>query len=176
MNIKATIIVLMMMSFFMVSCTSLFNSHESVAVDKLYVYKKCPLFFHKFEIAGKKYESNDVSQVSVIMKLSDLTQSLASNTEAREVFNDAVREMNQDKLVKDAKPGKRVIKKIYIEQKCPTYEYSPKFVAVKLTDMFKAEDNITYVVISLDKMVFQMEKHKHTKEIFNNVVMKLNEE
>ena len=158
-------------------CASIFTPLKEVAVDKLYVQKQCPTFNHSFDIPGKKYQTNEVSETSVVMKLEDLTMALSSNTKAREIFNTSITESNKETLVKDESVGidaERVVKRIYVNRECPKYYYSPEFSAKKLLPAFTPEANTTYVVVSLEKMVFQMEKHKKEKETYNTSVDDLN--
>lgn len=158
-------------------CASVFTPLKEVAVDKLYVQKQCPTFNHSFDIPGKKYQSNDVSETSVVMKLEDLTLALSSNTKAREIFNASITESNKETLVKDESVGsdaERVVKRIYVNRECPKYYYVPEFNAKKLTPTFTPASNTTYVVIPLEKMMFQMEKHKKEKDVFNESVDDLN--
>ena len=165
------------MALSLTGCASLFTSFKGVVVDKVYVPKQCPTFDHQFEIPGKKYKSNDTEETTLVTRLDDLTISLARNTKARELFNVAVTESNKETLVRDESiddPSERVTKRIFVDRECPKYYYSPEFTAKKLTQTFTPEDGVTYVVILLDNMVFQMEKHKKEKEVFNGVVDDLN--
>ncbi len=158
-------------------CASIFTPLKEVAVDKLYVSKQCPTFNHSFDIPGKKYQTNEVSETSVVMKLEDLTLALSSNTKARQIFNDSITESNKEIMVKDESVGadaERVVKRIYVNRECPKYYYSPEFAAKKLLPTFTPEPATTYVVISLEKMVFQVEKHKTEKTTFNKSVEELN--
>lgn len=164
-------------TFLTTGCASIFTSLKEVAVDKLYIQKQCPTFNHQFEIAGKKYKSNDVSETSVVMSLDDFTTSLAKNTKARELFNTSVVESNKETLVKDESvenPSERVVKRIYVDRQCPKYYYSPEFTAKKLTPAFTPVENTTYVVVTLDNMTFQLEKYKTEKDVFNTSVDELN--
>ena len=173
--LKLIIILTLIVGF--TGCGSVFNRYEEVAVDKLYLKKQCPTFEHSFEIPAKKFQSNDMDGYYVVMDIEALTYSLVSNTQAREIFNRHIADINKEVFIKDesaSNSSKRVVKKIFVDQVCPEYHYTPEFVVRKLTKTFESTPNITYVVIPLDKMIFQMEKHKKTREYFNKEVKKLN--
>lgn len=158
-------------------CSSLFTQHKEVAVDKLYIQKQCPIFTHTFEINGRKYKTNDTIETVVVLPIDSLTESLAKNTKAREIFNNSIIESNKEVLVPDTSVGsgaERVVKRIYVDRVCPQYHYTPEFNAKKLTHNFIPNENTTYVVIPLDNLITQLEKHKKTKEVFNSTVDELN--
>lgn len=176
-NIKWMSMLLIAMLVFVGGCSKSTHvtKYDEVAVDTLYEKNQCPCFEHEFEFNGKKYTTNDVQKTSIVMPLKELTLSLSANTTARETFNETVRKMNKPVLVKDiSKSPHRVVKKVFIQQKCPSYYYSPAFKAKKLTPSFVPTDNTTFVVIPMDNMMFQLEKHKKTKAIFNDSVKKIN--
>lgn len=175
---KSRTLIAVAFSIFLLSgCSSFFTFYKEIAIDKVYVPKQCPTFDHQFEIPGKKYKSNDVTETTLVTRLDDLTISLARNTKAREIFNNTIIESNKETMVKDTSfdnPSERVVKRVYVDRECPKYYYSPEFTAKKLTPTFTPEEGVTYVVITLDNMVFQMEKHKKEKDVFNGVVDDLN--
>lgn len=165
------------LSLFTVGCIPFINKEKEIAIDKVYVQKQCPTFEHGFEIVGRKYTTNESPTTSVVLKLDDLTIALASNTKARETFNKSVVESNKEVFVKDttaSENAERTVKKIFVDRKCTKYNYSPEFNVRKLTSEFKPLENTTYVVVTLDNLTFEIEKHKKLKNIFNESVEKLN--
>jgi hypothetical protein len=166
-------------SMFLGGCSlnSFFTTFDEVAIDKHYVPKQCPTFNHQFEIPAKKFlgYSGDGTTVSVVMKTSDLLVSLETNTRARELFNTLVTEMNKTIIDKDRSNSEhRQIKKIFINRECPKYTYSPEFKARKLIQSFVPEENVTYVIVSVEKFTFEVEKHKKTVMVFNEQINNIN--
>lgn len=167
---------LFILTVFLTGCSSVFTKFDEVAVDKVYIPKQCPTFVHEFEITGSKFRLGDTSQLNnVLMKLDDLTFSLSANTVARNTFNETIIEENKETFVRDDSDSEnRVEKRIFVNRECPKYYYVPEFSAKKLIDGFIPEDGVIYVVIPLSNMVFEMEKHKKSKQIFNNRVDDIN--
>jgi len=158
------------------SLNSFFTMFDEVAIDKHYIQKQCPTFDHQFEIPAKKYlgaASNNAD--AVVMKTNDLLVSLESNTRAREIFNALIVESNKPIVDTDRSESKhRQVKNIFINRKCPTYTYSPEFKARKLTSSFVPDDGVIYVVVSIEKMTFEVEKHRKVVATYNAEVEKLN--
>lgn len=178
MKLYKIIPIILVLCFVATGCTKSLKvtKYEPVAVDKVYVKKQCPCFDHTFEIPGRKYITNNVAKESVVIPLKDLNLELVKNKKIKDAFNATVTEMNKEVTEKDpSNSKKRTIRKIYVDQVCPEYTYTPQFNEKRLTQSFVPDDDTIFVVIPLEDLLFQMEKYKMTKKIFNTTVKQLNE-
>ena len=147
-------------------------------VDVSYVPQECPTFTHTLKIDGSKYKSSkEYNQTMVITALDPFLESLERNKLARQTFNDGITKSNKMLTI----PGipetsnfVRVEKRIFVERVCPKYTFKPQVKARKLTPKFSADNNVTYVVITLDNIVLAMERHKLSKETYNEHVEVIN--
>jgi len=175
---KKTFIGLVVATFLLTGCVgSWFTRFDEVAIDKHYITTQCPTFNHQFDIKAKKYTGQDGEgdNTLVVMSLNGLTSSLAANTQARDTFNTNILESNQTRIVMDTSGSEhRQIKKIFVDRTCPKYTYQPEFKAHKLSSVFEPKNGITYVIISLEKMLFETQKHRETVETYNVEVDRLN--
>lgn len=160
--------------------TSWFTFYNEVAVDTLYVTTQCPTFDHVIEIPGKKFKLTDVKYLKpskVVFKLNDLVATLQSNKQARNDFNLVVNTSNQERLVKDpsaSSDAERVVKRVFIKRKCPTYDYTPKFKAKLLAVTFVPEAGVVYVVVDFDSMILETQKNKVARQVYNEAVEQIN--
>jgi len=175
--ILSILIILPIFTFSGCSWWSVTPRTETV-IDRVYIPEECPTFTHSLRISGSKYNvSKEYNQTMVITLLDPFLESLERNKLARQTFNNGVTESNKELLI----PGtpetsnfERVQKRIFVARDCPKYVYKPVVKARKLTDKFSADNNTTYVVISLNNMVFSMEKHKLAKEVYNGHIDTIN--
>ena len=165
---------------FMVGCSGInVEKRLETVIDRSYIPKECPTFTHQLSIDGKKYmNENESLETTVIVSLSTLVESLERNKLARQTFNDGITKSNEPLIV----PGvpetsnfKRVEKRIFVNRDCPKYIYKPQIPAKKLLPNFTPDVDTTYVVITLDEMVTELERNKLARETYNSNIDEINE-
>ena len=178
---KTNIFVAVIISTVFTGCVGWFDvtPRLETVVDTVYVPKECPTYTHTLKIDGSKYSNQkEYSETMVVIDLDSFLESLERNKLARQTFNNGVKESNKELKI-EAKPEttnfKRIEKRIFVQRICPKYTYKPQIKARKLTDQFKSDTNTTYVVVTLDNMILSMEKHKLSKETYNQHIDIIND-
>lgn len=172
-------IISILIPFFILGCAGIDTTKRlETVVDREYIPKECPQFTHNLVIDGKKYSTNyDISVTSVVTDLDSFIESLERNKLARQTFNSGVKESNKALVIlgePETSHFKRVKKRILVDRICPKFIYKPNIKAKKLTDNFTPESNTTYVVITLDEMVTELQRNKFARETYNNQIDTIN--
>jgi len=171
-----TYISLLFVLIFLTGCPFSINTRVETVVDRTYTPKECPTFTMEMGITGSKY-NGDYSDFMVITPMDSLITSLERNKMVRNTFNDSVIESNKPYIVKGqpTTSNYRIVKKtVFIDRECSKYTYTPEITVKKLIPSFKTEPDTTYVVIPLDNLILNLEKHKLAKKRFNKSIDVIN--